>query len=216
MNSMRIVMLGPPGSGKGTRAHLISEMYDIPIISTGDILRETAENNNERGKKIRKILDRGKLVPSEIVNELVKEKLHELDTENGYILDGYPRNEEQFEALKKTLDERKEELNYVLYVDIDDKILIERLSKRRTCPECGAVYHLKFNPPEEDLICDQCGTKLIQRRDDKPKVIKKRLEVYRKETQPLLEKYQEKGLVKKIPGNVDLEALPCIIRGILG
>jgi adenylate kinase len=126
-----------------------------------------------------------------------------------------PRNEEQAKALKKILEEREEELNYVLYVDIDDKILIERLSKRRTCPECGAVYHLEFNPPKEDLICDQCGTKLIQRRDDKPKVIKKRLEVYREETQPLLEKYKEKGLTKKIPGNVDLEKLPCIIRTIL-
>ena len=141
---MRIVMLGPPGSGKGTRAQIISEMYDIPIISTGDILREAAEKENERGRKIRKILDRGNLVPSEIVNELVKESLESRNSEKGYILDGYPRNEDQARALEKTLEQRNEELNYVLYVDIEDETIIERLSKRRTCPKCGAVYHLEF------------------------------------------------------------------------
>ena len=213
---MRIVMLGPPGSGKGTRAQIISEMYDIPIISTGDILREAAEKENERGRKIRKILDRGNLVPSEIVNELVKESLESRNTEKGYILDGYPRNEDQARALEKTLEQRNEELNYVLYVDIEDETIIERLSKRRTCPKCGAVYHLEFNPPEDDLICDICGYELVQRRDDKPEVIWNRLKVYREETEPLLYMYRKKGLVEKIPGDVDLEELPCIIKDILG
>ena len=213
---MRIVMLGPPGSGKGTRAQIISEMCDIPIISTGDILREAAEKENERGRKIRKILDRGNLVPSEIVNELVKESLESRNTEKGYILDGYPRNEDQARALEKTLEQRNEELNYVLYVDIEDETIIERLSQRRTCPKCGAVYHLEFNPPEDDLICDICGYELVQRRDDKPEVIWNRLKVYREETEPLLDMYRKKGLVEKIPGDVDLEELPCIIKDILG
>ena len=213
---MRIVMLGPPGSGKGTRAQIISEMYDIPIISTGDILREAAEKENERGRKIRKILDRGNLVPSEIVNELVKESLESRNTEKGYILDGYPRNEDQARALEKTLEQRNEELNYVLYVDIEDETIIERLSKRRTCPKCGAVYHLEFNPPEDDLICDICGYELVQRRDDKPEVIWNRLKVYREETEPLLDMYRKKGIVEKIPGDVDLEEIPCIIKDILG
>jgi adenylate kinase len=213
---MRIVMLGPPGSGKGTRAQIISERYDIPIISTGDILREAAEKETERGRKIRKILDRGNLVPSEIVNELVKESLESRNTEKGYILDGYPRNKDQARALEKTLEQRNDKLNYVLYVDIEDETIIERLSQRRTCPKCGAVYHLEFNPPEDDLICDICGHELVQRRDDKPEVIRNRLKVYREETEPLLDMYRKKGLVEKIPGDVDLEELPCIIKEILG
>lgn len=213
---MRVIMLGPPGSGKGTRAHIISEMYNIPVISTGDILRDAAGKETERGKKIRCILDQGELVPSRIVNELVKESLERHETENGYILDGYPRNKEQAKALKRTLEERGEQLDYVLYVDTDDDTIIERLSKRRTCPKCGAVYHLEYNPPEENMLCDECGTKLIQRRDDKPSVISKRLKVYREETEPLLKMYRQKDLVEKIPGDVKLEKLPSIIKETLG
>jgi adenylate kinase len=213
---MRIVMLGPPGSGKGTWAQVISEMYDIPVISTGDILRKAARKKTERGITIRSILDKGELVPSEIVNELVKKSLERHEIEKGYILDGYPRNKEQAKALERTLEEREEQLDYVLYVDTDDEIIIERLSMRRICPNCGAVFHLEYDPPKEDMICDECESRLIQRKDDKPTVLSKRLKVYRELTEPLLDMYRKKDLVKKVPGDVDLQKLPCIIKAILG
>lgn len=212
---MRIVLLGPPGSGKGTRARIISELYEVLVISTGDILREAANKSNERGEKIREFLDKGNLVPSEIVNDLVKERLESSDTEKGYVLDGYPRNEEQAKALGSILEERGEKLDHVLYVDIDDEAIIERLSKRRSCPRCGAVYHLRYNPPRKDMLCDECGAALIQRGDDEAEVIKNRLKVYREKTEPLLKRYKKRCLVRKISGDVDIDQLPQIIKKTL-
>jgi adenylate kinase len=155
-------------------------------------------------------------VPSSFVNKLIEERLDKSDTQKGYVLDGYPRNEEQAESLDKILHKRGEKLNYILYVDIEDEIIIERLSKRRTCPKCGLVYHLKYNPPKNCLICDICSSVLIQRSDDKREVLKKRLEVYKEKTKPLLKRYREIGLVVKIPGNVEINKLPKILKKILG
>jgi adenylate kinase len=153
---MIIVLLGPPGSGKGTNAQIIAELFCIPVITTGDLIRETAEEENELRGKIKEILDKGNLVPNAIVNNLVIERISKPDTEDGYILDGYPRNEEQAEALDKILDKRMEKLDFVLFIKIDDEIIFNRLSKRRTCPECGAIFHLKNNPPKENNICNEC------------------------------------------------------------
>ncbi len=203
-----IVMLGAPGVGKGTQAKLISEKYNIPHISTGDMLRAAVKEGTELGKKAKEIMERGELVPDEIMYGIVKERLAKDDCKNGYILDGFPRTIPQAEFLD-TVDK----INYVIYIYVPEELIIKRLVLRRTCPDCGAMYHLEFNPPKNDSICDKCGTPLIQREDDKEEVVKNRLAVYNDKTAVLLDYYCNRGVFYKIDGNREInEVLKSIVQ----
>ena len=213
---MRIIMLGPPGSGKGTQAQILSELYCVPVITTGDMLRDSVDRGTRYGKLAKDYMERGDLVPDGIVNRIVGDRLKRNDLSEGFILDGYPRSIPQADALDKILDENNQELDYVIHVVLDDESIIDRLSKRRVCPNCGAVYHLESNPPKIPDVCDECGSKLIRRIDDSPDVIRKRLKVYREKTKPLLERYEERGIVVDVPGDVDLSKLPQMLKELLG
>ncbi|MFA4834096.1 MAG: adenylate kinase [Patescibacteria group bacterium] len=190
-----IIIMGPQGSGKGTQADVLSQKLGIPHISTGDIFRENIKEKTALGEKIEEIVKTGELVPDEITNEVTKQRLLKEDTKNGFILDGFPRNLTQAEFLDKV-----KEIGLVLEVWISDKEAIKRISQRRTCLKCQKVYHLIYNQPKNDEICDECGEKLIIREDDKPATIKRRLNLYHKETKPLLNYYKDKGIYKKIDG----------------
>lgn len=212
---MRIVMFGPPGSGKGTCARIISKLYNIPIITTGEVLREATYNKTKYGKIAKSYMDQGELVPDEIVNGLIKKRLNRLGVEKGFILDGYPRSIGQADALDKILIEKQVKLDYVVHVYLEDDLIVNRLSLRRICPFCAATYHLITNPPKKDIICDECGTALVQRSDDNEDVIRNRLEVYKRDTQPLLERYDSYRKIKKIRGDEPLEKLPDILKNLL-
>ena len=209
-------MLGPPGSGKGTQAHIISELYDAPVITTGDMLREAVADGTEYGRIAEGYMSRGELVPDEIVNGVVGERLGKSDLGNGFILDGFPRSTPQAEFLDSFLEEHGLKLDYVIHVTLDDEAIVERLSNRRSCPSCGEVYHLISKPPKKEGICDKCGSELVLRDDDKPSVIRNRLEVYREKTQPLLDRYSDKGLIREVPGDHPIDRLPELLRKLLG
>lgn len=213
---MRVVMLGPPGSGKGTQAHIISELYGVPVVTTGDMLRDAAARGTGHGLTAKGYMDRGELVPDDIVNAVVRERLSRPDVEKGFILDGFPRSKAQAEALDRILEEKKLRLDHVVHVTLGDKEIVGRLSKRRSCPRCGAVYHLESKPPRRGLACDECGARLVQRDDDRPEVIRHRLEVYREKTRPLLDRYSRMGIIREVPGDTPLEDLPGLLKSILG
>jgi adenylate kinase len=199
-----IIFLGPPGAGKGTHAKEISSILNIPHISTGDIFRDAIKNQTELGMKVKEFLDSGKLVPDELVWEVVKDRLNAEDCKNGFILDGFPRTILQAELLDKYLKEKNADLK-VIYLDASDDLVIKRLSSRRVCKNCGAIYNLISMPPKKDGICDICGGELYQRSDDYPDVIKKRLETYYKETQPLIDYYKNRGVMYTISAEKDRE-----------
>jgi adenylate kinase len=213
---LRVVMLGPPGSGKGTQAHIISELYGVPVVTTGDMLRDAAARGTGEGLTAKGYMDRGELVPDEIVNAVVRERLSRPDVEKGFILDGFPRSASQAEALDRILEERRLRLDHVVYVTLGDEEIVARLSRRRSCPSCGAVYHLESKPPKRRDVCDMCRTRLVQRDDDRPEVIRHRLEVYREKTQPLLDRYARMGIICEVPGDTPLEDLPGLLKSILG
>jgi adenylate kinase len=213
---MRIVMLGPPGSGKGTRAHIISDLYNIPVVTTGDMLREAVRDETEYGKIAQGYMNKGDLVPNEIVNGIVRERMSKPDVADGFILDGCPRSDAQADALDEILSDLGIELTHVIYVVLSDEVIIHRLSKRRSCPKCGTVYHLESAPSKKGEICDVCGTKLIQREDDKEEVIRHRLEVYRKQTEPLLKRYRERGLVVETSGEIPMDELKKHMKELFG
>lgn len=213
---MRVVMLGPPGSGKGTQAHIISELYGVPVVTTGDMLRDAAARGTEHGLTAKGYMDGGELVPDDIVNAVVRERLSRPDVEKGFILDGFPRSRAQAEALDRILEERRLRLDHVVHVTLGDEEIVGRLSKRRSCPRCGAVYHLESKPPRRGLACDECGARLVQRDDDRPEVIRHRLEVYREKTRPLLDRYARMGIIREVPGDTPLEDLPGLLKNILG
>ena len=200
---MNIILLGPPGAGKGTQAKKIAENYKLPHISTGDILRENISNNTPLGIKARSYMSRGELVPDELLITIIKERLSRQDCSNGFLLDGYPRTIPQADALQMILTESNRNIDVVLNIDVDDEELIKRLSGRRMC-KCGASYHVIFNLPEKDGICNLCKGKLYQREDDKEEAIKNRLIVYKKQTQPLIEYYNDKGLIRTIDGGQEI------------
>jgi len=209
-------MLGPPGSGKGTQAHIISELYGVPVITTGDMLREAVAKGTEYGRVADGYMSRGELVPDEIVNGVVGERLGRSDLENGFILDGFPRSTPQAEFLDGFLEQHGLKLDYVIHVTLDDEAIVKRLSNRRSCPSCGEVYHLVSKPPKKEGVCDRCGSELMLRDDDRPDVIRNRLEVYREKTQPLLDRYKEKGLIREVPGDHPIGRLPELLRNALG
>jgi adenylate kinase len=211
---MNIVLLGPPGAGKGTQAKKIEEYYSLPHISTGDILRENINNNTGLGIKAKSYMSRGELVPDELLITIIKDRLSKKDCSRGFLLDGYPRTIPQADALQMILTESGRKLDAVLNISVEDEELIKRLSERRMCA-CGASYHMVFNPPEEDEICDVCKGKLYQRDDDKPDAIRNRLNVYKKQTQPLIEYYSKKNILRTIDGSKGISQIFEDIRNIL-
>lgn len=202
---MRIILLGAPGAGKGTQAVILAEKLNIPHISTGDIFRANIKNGTGLGKKAKEYMDKGLLVPDELTVDLVKDRLQKDDCNNGFILDGFPRTIPQAEFLDKVLTEMGIELDFVLNIDVPDSEILKRLSGRRTCPGCGMSYHISFNPPKKEGVCDSCSTALIQRDDDKEETIMKRLETYHKQTEPLAEYYSKKGKLTNASGTGNLD-----------
>lgn len=213
---MRIVILGPPGSGKGTRAQIISKIYSIPVITTGDMLREAAAQDTESGRIADFYMKKGELVPDDIVIEVVEERLGRPDVEGGFILDGFPRNLAQARALDRVLKRKGVSIDAVLKIDASTDSIIKRLSLRRSCPRCGAVYHLKYNPPSEDEVCDECGSGLIQRDDDREDIILYRMIVYEEQTRPILERYENMGKVRELNGEIEIDEIPGEVRRVLG
>jgi adenylate kinase len=211
---MNIVLLGPPGSGKSTQAKMITNKYRVKTISTGDILRKEVWNGTPLGKEAKKYMDAGKLVPDTLLIDLIKNKLAKLDVKKGWMLDGYPRTVPQAEGLEKITLILGQKLNVVLNLDVPDRELVQRLSGRRIC-RCEETNHVQFNPPKESDKCDICHGYLYQRDDDKPKVIKKRLEIYRDQTKPLIDYYSEKGLLVNIKGSRDIKEIFAEISKVL-
>ncbi len=207
-----LVFLGPPGAGKGTQAKRLANDLGLVHISTGDILREAVKNQTPLGKKAKEYMDRGELVPDDLIIALIEEVM---PPEGGVIFDGFPRTIAQAEALDRMLSRKGLKLDAVVLFDVPDEVVVERLSGRRVCPSCGAVYHIKFNPPKEDEICDRCGTKLIQREDDREEVVRNRLEVYRKQTAPLIEYYEGKGILIRLDASKDIEEVYQQLRKVV-
>ena len=213
---MKIIMLGAPGAGKGTQAKKIAAKYAIPHISTGDIFRANIKNNTELGQKAKTYMDKGELVPDELVVDLIMDRFKEADCANGYVLDGFPRTIPQAEALDKALSANGESVDYAINVEVPDENIINRMSGRRACVGCGATYHIQFNPTKVEGICDACGEKLILRDDDKPETVKKRLDVYHEQTAPLIAHYKEAGSLHEIDGTQDIKVVFEEIKSILG
>lgn len=200
---MNIILLGPPGAGKGTQAKKISEHFSLPHISTGDILRENISNNTSLGMKAKSYMSRGELVPDELLITIIKDRLSRKDCSKGFMLDGYPRTIPQADALQMILTESDKKLDAVINISVGDDELVKRLSGRRMC-KCGASYHISFNPPKKDGVCDACKGKLYQRDDDKAEAVRNRLDVYKKQTQPLIDYYDKKGILRTIDGENDI------------
>lgn len=213
---MKIIMLGAPGAGKGTQAKKIAAKYDIPHISTGDIFRANIKNGTELGKKAKTYMDQGLLVPDELVVDLVVDRVNQEDCAKGYVLDGFPRTIPQAEALDKALAELGQKMDFAIDVDVPDDNIVNRMGGRRACVGCGATYHLVFAPTKEEGICDVCGKELILRDDDKPETVKKRLNVYHEQTQPLIDYYTKAGILKTVDGTVDMNDVFQAIVDILG
>lgn len=213
---MKIIMLGAPGAGKGTQAEKIAEKYQIPHISTGDIFRANIKNGTELGKKAKTYMDQGLLVPDELVVDLVVDRVQQEDCKKGYILDGFPRTIPQAEALDAALSANGEKIDYAVNVEVADENIINRMAGRRACLNCGATYHVVTIPPKEEGICDKCGSELVLREDDKPETVKKRLDVYHDQTQPLIEYYTEKKILVEVDGTRDMAVVFGDIIKVLG
>ena len=213
---MKIIMLGAPGAGKGTQAKMIAEKYSIPHISTGDIFRANIKGGTELGMEAKKYMDQGQLVPDELTVKILLDRVANDDCKNGYVLDGFPRTIPQAEVLDKALTELGDAVDYAIDVDVPDENIINRMGGRRACVTCGATYHMVHVPPKQEGICDKCGSELILRDDDKPETVKKRLDVYHAQTQPLIENYTKKGILKSVDGTVDMMDVFAKITDILG
>lgn len=212
---MNLVFLGLPGAGKGTQAKILADKYDIPHISTGDIFRNAIKNETPLGVKAKKYIDSGELVPDEVTNGIVKERLQDKDCNEGFILDGYPRTLDQAEALDRNLDELSKTLDLVIYTRVRESELIKRLTGRRICEDCGVTYHVDFNPPEEESVCDECGGKLIQRDDDKEETVKNRINVNKNNTDKLINYYNNKNILVEIDAEKDIDEVSNDIIGVI-
>ena len=212
---MGIILLGPPGAGKGTQAKKLTQAFDIPQISTGDMLRAAVKSGTPLGRQAKTYMDAGGLVPDEVVIGIVKERLAEPDCGKGFILDGFPRTIPQAEALDRVTKELGKEIRFVLSLEVDQNDLMERLCGRRTCTGCGAMYHVKFNPPKAPGKCDKCGTALIQRDDDREETITNRLSNYNKATAPLLDYYRDSGKIRSVMASGEIDAIYAEIVKIL-
>ena len=213
---MKIIMLGAPGAGKGTQAKMIADKYGVPHVSTGDIFRANIKNGTELGMEAKKYMDQGLLVPDELTVKILLDRVSQPDCKNGYVLDGFPRTIPQAEVLDKALAELGESIDYAIDVDVPDENIVKRMSGRRACVSCGATYHVVHVPPKKEGICDRCGSELILRDDDKPETVKNRLDVYHKQTQPLIDFYTKKGVLKTVDGTVDMQDVFKPIVAILG
>ena len=208
---MKIVLLGPPGAGKGTQAKSISNRYSIPHISTGDIFRKNISENTPLGIEAKSYMDKGQLVPDEVTINMVKDRLKQDDCKNGYLLDGFPRTVHQAEALQEFLLSIDEKLDTALLIEVPTEFILERMTGRRVCPSCGASYHIKFNPPTIAGKCDVCGSDVIQRKDDTEETVSERLDVYERQTQPLIDFYKERNLLSIVDGT---KAINEVFEGI--
>ncbi len=213
---MKIVLLGPPGAGKGTQAKSISNRYSIPHISTGDIFRKNISEGTPLGIEAKGYIDKGQLVPDEVTINMVKDRLTWEDCKNGYLLDGFPRTVAQAEALEGFLAERNEKLDTALSIEVPSSFILERMTGRRVCPSCGASYHVKFNPPTKAGVCDVCGSDIVQRKDDTEETVSERLEVYERQTQPLIDFYNNKNLLSTVDGTKAINEVFESICSILG
>ncbi len=213
---MKIIMLGAPGAGKGTQAKMIADKYSVPHISTGDIFRANIKNGTELGMEAKKYMDQGLLVPDELTVKILLDRVAQADCENGYVLDGFPRTIPQAQVLDKALTELGDKIDYAVNVDVPDENIINRMSGRRACLACGGTYHIVHIPPKKEGVCDKCGQELVLRDDDKPETVKNRLDVYHKQTQPLIDFYTEKGVLKTVDGTVDMQDVFASIVAILG
>lgn len=213
---MLVVFLGPPGAGKGTQASRLSTKYGLPKVSTGDMLREAVSAGSPLGQHVRSIMDAGVLVDDATMGEVVRERLGQPDAAGGAILDGYPRTQAQAEELAAILGVRGGSVDLVLFLEVPEETLVERLSCRRACPECGANYHLIFNPPAQAGRCDRCGGRLVQREDDREDVVRERLAVYADLTEPLVECYRRRGILHRVDGTGTIDAVWQRVDSVMG
>ena len=202
---MKIIMLGAPGAGKGSQASRIAKEYQLPHISTGDIFRANLKEETELGKRAKSFMDKGELVPDDITIAMLLDRIHKEDCKNGYILDGFPRTIPQAEALKEALAKKDEKIDLALDVEASDELIIKRMAGRRTCPACGAIYHIVTLQPKTEGICDRCGADLIQRKDDNEETVKNRLKIYHEVTEPLISYYKKEGILEEIDGAEELD-----------
>ena len=214
--TMKIIMLGAPGAGKGTQAKMIAEKYGVPHVSTGDIFRANIKEGTELGKEAKQYMDQGLLVPDELTVKILLDRVAKDDCKNGYVLDGFPRTIPQAEVLDKALNELGDKIDYAIDVDVPDENIVKRMGGRRACLTCGATYHIEHVPPKKEGICDKCGSELVLRDDDKPETVKNRLSVYHEQTQPLIDYYTEKGVLRTVDGTQDMKDVFAAIVKILG
>ena len=212
---MKIIMLGAPGAGKGTQAKMIAEKFNIPHISTGDIFRANIKNGTELGKKAKEYMDKGQLVPDELTVEILLDRVAADDCKNGYVLDGFPRTIPQADVLDKELTKLGDKVDFAINVDVPDENIVRRMSGRRACLKCGATYHIEHILPKQEGICDKCGSELVQRDDDKPETVQNRLSVYHEQTQPLIDYYNKKNILKTVDGTKDMQEVFSDIVNIL-
>ena len=213
---MKIVMLGAPGAGKGTQAKMIAEKYTIPHISTGDIFRANIKEGTPLGLEAKSYMDQGKLVPDELTVKILLDRVSKDDCKNGYVLDGFPRTIPQANVLKEALAKQNDKIDYAINVDVPDENIVRRMSGRRACVTCGATYHIEHVPPRTEGVCDKCGSALILRDDDKPDTVLNRLKVYHDQTQPLIDFYNNEGILKEVDGTIDVKDVFENIVKILG
>lgn len=202
---MKIIMLGAPGAGKGTQAKMIAEKYGIPHISTGDIFRMNIKNGTQLGMEAKQYMDKGLLVPDELTVKILLDRVAQDDCKNGYVLDGFPRTIPQAEVLDEALTKLGDHIDYAIDVDVPDENIVRRMGGRRACLSCGATYHIEHVPPKKEGICDTCGQELVLRDDDKPETVQNRLNVYHEQTQPLIDFYQAKGVLRTVDGTADMK-----------
>jgi adenylate kinase len=208
---MRLILLGAPGAGKGTQADFIKEKLDIPVVSTGNLLRSAMAHGTELGKKVASFMDSGSLVPDELVIDLVKERIVQDDCAKGLIFDGFPRTVAQAEALDKVM-----KVDAVIFLHVEDDVIVHRMGGRRTCPECQTTYHVVSHPPKQEGVCDKCGSELGIRKDDRPEVVRQRLAVYHKQTEPIVNYYEAQGLLKFIECEETIEGTQALVAKALG
>jgi adenylate kinase len=201
MSELNLILLGPPGAGKGTQAERLVQDFDLPYYATGDILRAAVREGTDLGKEAKEYMDRGDLVPDDLICRVIMERIDSPEAADGFILDGFPRNVHQAEVLEDALKRRGRELTAALQIDVEDSDVIKRLSGRRVCSKNGHNYHVDFDPPKKAGVCDQDGSKLVQREDDKPETVQHRLDVYRDQTEPLVERYEKQGILRRFDGS---------------